>query len=111
MSIPRVAVSIALLILLPTALFVSVPAFAANHTVVIDGVLFTPAALTVKFGDTITWVNKDPFPHTATAQDRSFDSREIAANKRWKYTARKAGSFPYVCTLHPTMKGTLIVSR
>ncbi|MDB5922335.1 MAG: hypothetical protein JWN13_1271 [Betaproteobacteria bacterium] len=111
MSTPRVAVSIALSSLLSAALFVSISAFAANHTVVIDGVIFTPATLTVKTGDTVTWVNKDPFPHTATAQDNSFDSREIATNKRWKYTARNAGSFPYMCTLHPTMKGTLIVSR
>ena len=40
---------------------------------------------------------------------RQFDSGEIAPGKTWKYTAKKPGKFPYVCTLHPTMKGTLVV--
>lgn len=47
--------------------------------------------------------------HTATAQDRSFDSRDLATNKSWKYVATKKGTFSYVCTLHPTMKATLVV--
>ena len=84
-------------------------AAAATHTVVMEGVAFVPQTVTVKQGDTVVWVNKDPFAHTATAQDRSFDSREIAADKTWKYTVRKKGTIPYVCTLHPTMKGTLVV--
>ena len=43
--------------------------------------------MTAKRGDTIVWVNKDPFPHTATAKG-VFDSHEIAAGKSWKYTPR-----------------------
>lgn len=84
-------------------------AAAATHTVVIDAMAYTPATLRVKRGDTVVWVNKDPFPHTATAGDRSFDSREIASGKRWSYVAKTAGTHAYVCTLHPTMKATLIV--
>jgi len=84
-------------------------AASATHTVVMEGVAFTPNVLTVAKGDSIVWVNKDAFPHTATAQDKSFDSKEIAAAKTWRFTAKKAGTFPYVCTLHPTMKATLIV--
>ncbi|HEY2815674.1 MAG TPA: cupredoxin family copper-binding protein [Casimicrobiaceae bacterium] len=80
-----------------------------NHTIVIDSVRFEPQALTVKIGDTVTWVNKDPFPHTATSQAGGFDSREIAPGQSWRYTAIKLGIFPYVCALHPTMKGTLTV--
>jgi plastocyanin len=80
-----------------------------THTVIMEGVGFSPNTLNVAKGDTIVWVNKDAFPHTATAQDKSFDSKEIAAGKSWRFTAKKAGTFPYVCTLHPTMKGTLIV--
>ncbi len=85
------------------------PATAATHTIIMEGVAFVPETVTVKQGDTVVWVNKDLFPHTATAQDRSFDSREMAPAKTWKYVARKNGTFPYVCTLHPTMKGTLVV--
>jgi plastocyanin len=68
-----------------------------------------PQTVSVKQGDTVVWVNKDPFAHTATAQDRSFGSREIAADKTWKCTVRKKGTIPYVCTFRPTMKGTLVV--
>ena len=81
----------------------------ATHTVVMEGVAFTPQTLTVKQGDTIVWANKDLFPHTASAQDGSFDSREIPVGKSWRYVAKKAGKHSYVCTLHPTMTGTLIV--
>ncbi len=82
---------------------------AATHTVVIEGMQYSPATLTVKRGDTVVWVNKDAFPHTATASDRSFDSGAIGADKRWRYVAAKPGTHGYVCTYHPTMKATLIV--
>jgi len=85
------------------------PAAAATHTIVMEGVAFVPETLTVKQGDTIVWVNKDLFPHTATAQDRRFDSGEIAPDATWKYIATKKGKVPYVCALHPTMKGTLVI--
>ena len=102
------AVVLALALALPGPA-IAAAAKPATHTVVIDGVRFEPAALTVKAGDTIVWINKDPFPHTATAQAGGFDSKIIAANQSWRYTARKAGVFPYTCTLHPNMSGTLTV--
>ena len=54
------------------------------------------------------WTNKDPFPHTVTAPGK-FDSHDIAADGSWKYVARTAGEYAYICTLHPNMKGTLRV--
>jgi plastocyanin len=81
----------------------------ATHTVVMQAVGFQPVALTVAAGDAIVWVNKDPFPHTATSKAGGFDSGTIDAGKSWKVTVRKKGEFGYVCTLHPTMKGTLRV--
>jgi plastocyanin len=87
---------------------IAVAAFAARHTVVIEGMQFVPATLTVKRGDTVVWVNKDLVPHTATSAG-SFDSRTIAANASWSHAARKAGRFDYLCTLHPMMKATLVV--
>ena len=48
------------------------------------------------------------YPHTVTAKG-VFDSHDIDVNGSWKYTARKAGEFAYICTRHPTMKGTLKV--
>lgn len=83
---------------------------AATHTVtIVDATRFEPAALTVKPGDTIVWVNKDVLPHTATSKAGGFDSGAIAPGKSWKLTVEKSGKFPYICTYHPTMKGTLTV--
>lgn len=78
------------------------------HTVIIEGMRFTPATLTVRRGDRITWINKDPFPHTVTAAGK-FDSHQIAPDRSWTYVARKAGEYDYVCTLHVGMKGRVLV--
>ena len=80
-----------------------------RHTVTIDGVQFSPAELTVHPGDRIVWVNKDPFPHTATAANKQFDSGSIAVNGSWSYTVNKKGEIDYSCTFHPTMKGKIRV--
>ena len=80
----------------------------ATHHVVIDGLKYEPETLTVRRGDTIIWTNKDPFPHTVTAPGK-FDSHDIPAGGSWKYVARTAGDYAYICTLHPNMKGTLRV--
>ena len=64
--------------------------------------------LTVKRGERVVWTNKDLVPHTATAA-KVFDSRSVAPNASWSYVARKPGRYDYVCTLHPTMKATLVV--
>jgi len=82
---------------------------AATHTVVIENLQFSPTDLTVNRGDRIVWVNKDLFPHTATAQGKVFDSQSIAANASWSYVASKPGTYPYSCIFHPTMKATLTV--
>ena len=79
-----------------------------THTVVIDGTRFEPASLSVQRGDFVVWVNRAPFPHTATAAG-AFDSGSIAAGKSWGYAARASGTFEYLCTFHPNMKGTLVV--
>ena len=80
----------------------------ATHTVTMEAVSYKPDALTVKVGDSIVWVNKDPFPHTATAA-ATFDSKEMLPEKSWTFTATAPGEVHYVCTYHPTMKGTIVV--
>jgi plastocyanin len=81
----------------------------AVHEVAIEGLSFHPETLVVAAGDTILWVNKDLFPHTVTADAGAFDSHEIAAGRSWRYTAARKGTYPYRCTLHPTMHGELRV--
>jgi len=83
-------------------------AAAASHTVTIEGMQFSPSTLTVHRGDRVVWVNKDLVPHTATAP-KAFDSHSVAPNTSWAYVARRPGRYEYVCTLHPTMKATLVV--
>jgi len=81
----------------------------ATHTVTIEGTRFQPEVLKIKAGDTVVWVNKDFFSHTATSKGGGFDSKEIKTDESWKYTVTKKGELAYVCTLHPSMKGTLRV--
>lgn len=83
----------------------------AVHTVVIDGMRFIPETLEVRRGDTVIWRNKDPFPHTATAITAGGGpaSPDIAAGGSWSFKAAKQGRHAYLCTLHRTMRGTLVV--
>lgn len=82
---------------------------AKTHTVVMEAMVFRPAALTVNAGDTIVWVNKDLVEHTATSAAAGFDSKMIRPGQSWKHTVRTRGEFAYVCTYHPAMTGTLRV--
>ena len=81
---------------------------ARTHRVVIQGLLYRPETLDVRRGDTVVWVNDDPMPHTVTAAGE-FDSRTIDAGKSWRFVARRAGTYSYVCTLHSNMHGSLKV--
>ena len=85
------------------------PAKRAVHTVTIEAMKYSPEHLTVHAGDTVVWINKDLFPHTVTDVSKRFDSHEIKPNASWRYVAKARGEFAYVCTLHPTMKGALVV--
>ncbi len=82
-------------------------------TVVIRKFKFEPATVTVHAGETVEWKNDDIVPHTATAdgqdQKPAFDSGTIHTGAAWRYVAQKKGTYNYICTLHPNMKGKLIV--
>ncbi|MFM0556113.1 cupredoxin family copper-binding protein [Paraburkholderia sediminicola] len=99
----------AFLAILSTSLAGVSTAAAKTYLIVIEQMRFNPPVLTVHRGDRVMWVNKDLFPHTASAMSKTFDSREIAPNASWTYVARETGSYPYLCTLHATMRGTVIV--
>lgn len=78
-------------------------------TVEIKDFAFSPATLTVKVGDTVTWVNQDSVGHSATADDGSFDTGVLSQGESNTVTFTEAGSFPYHCTPHPNITGTVIV--
>lgn len=78
-----------------------------THTIAIRNFKFAPAVLTVNVGDSVIWKNTDIAPHTATG--KGFDSGTVAAGASWRFTAKKKGTYSYICSFHPTMKGRLIV--
>ena len=82
---------------------------AASNGVTIKNFAFNPGTATVHVGDTITWTNQDIAPHTATAKDGSFDTGTINKGKSGSHTFTKAGTIPYICSIHPNMHGTVVV--
>lgn len=79
------------------------------HEVVIENMKFNPPTLEVSQGDTVVWTNRDLVPHNATAEDGTFRSGDLQPGQSWTYHADKKGDFPYICSLHPTMKARLTV--
>ena len=82
---------------------------AADETVTISGLAFLPPSVTVTEGDTVTWTNEDGMPHTATGSGGSFDTGTLADGASGAVTFDTAGTFAYICSIHPTMTGTVIV--
>jgi plastocyanin len=76
-----------------------------------NGPFFSPANLTVKVGKTVTWVNKDTVTHTVTSDGSVlFDSGFMPTGSTFQFTFTMSGTFPYYCTVHPYMKGTIVVT-
>lgn len=79
------------------------------NEVFIQGSAFEPSAITVAAGTTITWTNKDGMDHTVTSNTGLFDSGSIGNNATYSHTFSTVGTFPYKCTIHPTMNASVIV--
>jgi len=86
------------------------PAAVAGDQVSIDNFAFAPARLTVKVGSTVTWTNHDEEPHTVAASDGSFHSPGMGTGATYSHTFATAGTFDYVCSIHPMMHGTVVVT-
>jgi plastocyanin len=83
-------------------------ALAADQTVTIAGFAFSPKTVTVNVGDTVTWTNNDTVTHTATSAG-NFDTGSIGGGASKRVTFQKAGTFAYVCSIHSSMTGTVVV--
>jgi plastocyanin len=70
---------------------------------------YEPEPVVVQVGGKVTWQNEDTAPHTATADDGSFDTGTIEKGKLGSATFKEAGTFTYFCEIHPTMHGTVEV--
>ena len=92
------------------AVFLSttVPAQAATIEITMENLVISPAEVTAKVGDTISWINKDVFAHTATAKNGDFDVT-LLEKKSATSVLKKAGTVEYYCRYHPNMKAMLKV--
>ena len=80
-----------------------------NVAVTISNYSFSPNTITIKKGDSVTWTNDDPMPHTISADDNSFKSDYLSTGQSFNYTFNQAGTFGYHCSVHPSMKATVVV--
>lgn len=84
----------------------------AGNMITIKNFAFSPATMTVKTGTTVTWTNEDGAPHLVVADAGapvSFMSPSLSPGASYPFTFTQAGTYPYHCSIHPTMKGTIIV--
>jgi plastocyanin len=78
--------------------------------VVMQGIKFDPASVTVSAGDTVTWTNEDSVGHDVTGDGfKSGDPGGLQNGDTFEHTFDKAGTFDYVCTVHPGMEGSVKV--
>jgi LPXTG-motif cell wall-anchored protein len=82
---------------------------AASTGVTISDFQFAPASVTVNVGDTVTWTNNGPTPHSATSSGGVWDTGIMDAGQSGSHTFTEAGTFAYICTPHPNMHGTIVV--
>ncbi|MBA7473893.1 hypothetical protein ES707_09238 [subsurface metagenome] len=87
----------------------AVPAQAATIQIVMQDMGFAPAQVSARVGDTIEWVNKDVFAHTATARNGEFDVN-LPPKKTGTSVLSKAGTIEYYCRYHPNMKAVLKIA-
>jgi plastocyanin len=83
---------------------------ARGTTVVIRNFCFTPTVLHARLGQTVTWINRDEFPHTVSGANAAYGSyRELAQDEKVTYRFNRSGVYPYVCLIHPGMTGAIVV--
>jgi plastocyanin len=83
-----------------------------GNSISIKNFAFDPSSLTVKSGTVVTWVNQDGAPHTIVSDSGSpaaFSSDSLSTGASYKFTFTQPGTYTYLCSIHPSMKGTIIV--
>jgi plastocyanin len=79
------------------------------NQVMIANFSFQPGTLTVKAGTTVTWVNHDDEPHTVSENNKTFKSGALDTDGKFSYKFTSPGTYSYFCSIHPRMKGQIIV--
>jgi amicyanin len=75
----------------------------------IDNFSFAPVEITVAAGTTVTWTNRDDIPHTVVSTEKVFKSKVLDTDDKFSFTFSKPGTYPYFCSVHPHMTGTVVV--
>jgi plastocyanin len=78
-------------------------------TVSMDHNAFIPSEITVVPGTTVTWVNTEAMPHTVVDVNKGFRSKTLVKDAKFSFTFTTAGDYSYLCSIHPNMKGKVIV--
>ena len=81
----------------------------AGAEVKIDNFSFTPETLTVPVGTQVTWTNRDDIPHTVVSEDKTIKSQALDTDEKFSHVFDKPGTYSYFCSIHPKMKGTIVV--
>lgn len=95
--------------LLMAVAMAATPAWADNMEVKIDNFTFNPQQVTVKVGTTVTWTNHDDIPHIVISQTTLFKSNALDTEDKFSFTFTTPGNYPYFCSLHPHMTGSIVV--
>ena len=78
-----------------------------TYTVNIQNNAFNPSSVQIPAGSTVKWINLDPIQHEP--KGNVFDSGPLSQNGVFEYTFNQTGTYNYVCAIHPSMQGTIIV--
>ena len=87
------------------------PASQATNIVTIKAMAFDQQSITIKAGQTVTWVNQDTIAHTVTDDQGGWDSGSLAPGAGYQHTFTKAGQYTYHCSIHPFMAGKIVVTQ
>jgi amicyanin len=84
---------------------------AVSNEVIIDNMSFKLEEITIKKGQTVTWVNKESLDHNVNSNDGTFSSGILSRNEKYSFTFNNIGSYEYYCSIHPMMVGKVIVTE
>ena len=94
----------------PLAMFLFIASAAAEENViVIKKFMFNPMDVTVPVGTNVTWDNEDGEPHTVVSLTNDFRSQALDEKDKFSHRFDKAGTYKYICSIHPKMVGTITV--
>jgi plastocyanin len=105
----RIATALAVMLLGAPRVVAAQPAPAAAAEVEIDQYAFLPQRVTVKAGTTVTWTNDDDDSHTVASSSKLFKSKALDTRDKFSFTFTTPGTYDYFCSLHPYMKGAVVV--